>query len=1585
LAEAKVDLLAAQADRARSKQAFDVAVDWASLEAQMQAEVLSVIQAIYDQANASVKAEVDSTGLQVAWDIYDAQARDQALAYGYTLIKQINESTREQIGKAIARWIETDQDFEALVDDIWKLVPTNPFPNMHDRARVIAQTETTRVYAHSRLKSFEAAGLKRQRWRTAMDELVCPLCGPLGLANEQQGAVGEHGTFIDPTTGEKIGIPPRHVNCRCWIVEDLAELTELLTLQGEGGPQPKKPAQPKKPKKPKNVPPSVPSPTIPWKPAMTLDEAAQWTWGPYKDQQFYAQAPAAQWAKIKAGGLPPKYLDLKTTYSKPVGMTISMPVQVNVRNPLIVPSEGWADVLEEMGFDAQVGMEKLGQEIAAAGYDAVGYVGSDGSLTGLTVLDPSNAVVTVNRYGKPSSSTWKPPKKKTPGKAALPAGVPESEPANRPAVVWQASMTQADADAWVKGSALADKTYFNIPNEGALQNGIEMMNSPVVGKYTTLFEEYLVSEDVPVKVKVNNPYPVTHPSGTISQAVADGWDKKTPLGAWLKNKGYDSVIDGNMVFIFDASQAVYIDADAAVLPTVAKAPQVFPLDAWDIDHDLLLSRDLHDDGLWGAVKKGKRTTSYGAAVFDDNGRVLLRRPKGEFGGYAWTFPKGGIEPTEHPLTAALREVAEETGHEGQVIGLLSKPYKGGTTNTYMAIMRSKTFDASLMDMETEEIRWVSKEEAAELIQQGSNKAGVKRDLAILEDAFGEFEALQDASHRAALLNRIQQAKAAPVKTPLPPKRQPEQQFRWKADELISRGRVSGATHEALLYDAPDGSRWMFKPQEEFLAYNDRATYRMAGALGHEAAETHVVTIGGRVGSMQRWYTEASTTVRNTNRLTPAQTVQAQKEALFDWLISNHDGHDGNLLVLDDGRLVGIDKGQAFKFWGKDRLDWDYNPNSNVNVYSWHNKTLRAYAAGQDVRLFGPEHAEIKGFINRIEGLDDGEFQAILRPYAEKALAAGRLPGRDIDAFLAAATDRKNNIGKDWRALYEKAEAARRKALGLPEPGRGVLTPVDARLVADIKRSGFQGKSLLFGGADIENMTGLIYEIEGDGTVIEFKVRKEAEGRMFANLGDLPVSTTAAPKPNVSDPYWSDVQKVAVSYNHHYKPWADQIVPQYTKENTKVLLAKLQLRSDGDPIAAYYLDYIVKLDEAIAAGDKGMFGVLAVQYTPPPPAKEERPETRRPRRVDVTAVKVSSMEVRNENGRIIQTPGRQRTYSGKALNIVSPSGTLRLNYIPHANGNDSQYAKQGMARIIIDGKATEENIQEALTFLGDIGLNNRLATPQDVEWMYLIKTTYAAGGDLSSIVTASATVSQQTEELKRYWNKRLGVADVTKLPSYQPRPHFDSPAPVLRQKDGEFGIPRWRRFDITVEDLQREMPGYALQHNLNKLYGGGPSLSHLEVILNNNGSLISNEEKARLGVFAREESKESDEQSGGSTYAFTRIAGSGWRGASAGNLFFDPVLLLDTDVVSYRRDYFGKSYPEFIAEHRQRTIDGWKKNASSISNETNVKRGVSLVDYLISVRAQSETERKEIIKLFKSYGITHLQGTPVEDAVWVKRS
>ncbi len=61
--------------------------------------------------------------------------------------------------------------------------------------------------------------------------------------------------------------------------------------------------------------------------------------------------------------------------------------------------------------------------------------------------------------------------------------------------------------------------------------------------------------------------------------------------------------------------------------------------------------------------------------------VQHRRPDGTT---YWQFPGGGIDANEHPETAVLRELVEETGLTGRVVQqLFVIPYKYGYSTTYL--------------------------------------------------------------------------------------------------------------------------------------------------------------------------------------------------------------------------------------------------------------------------------------------------------------------------------------------------------------------------------------------------------------------------------------------------------------------------------------------------------------------------------------------------------------------------------------------------------------------------------------------------------------------------------------------------------------------------------------------------------------------------------------------------------------------------------------------------------------------------------------------------------------------------------------
>lgn len=263
---------------------------------------------------------------------------------------------------------------------------------------------------------------------------------------------------------------------------------------------------------------------------------------------------------------------------------------------------------------------------------------------------------------------------------------------------------------------------------------------------------------------------------------------------------------------------------------------------------------------------------------------------------------------------------------------------------------------------------------------------------------------------------------------------------WTVDNYESSG-LGGAHTKTVLRDE-NGDRWLFKPQDEFRAENDVTTSLLQKRVGLTAPDTYVTTYNGRVGSVQQLIGTKSTRKNafqgrnfDPTKITYADAQSVQRHHVFDWLIGNHDGHTDQF-IKHNGDMIGIDKGQAFKFFGKDSLDYTYNPNQKFIGDTVYNQMHRALAEGQDIKGFvfleGQKPSKLLSYIRDIQRIDDDEWRAIVRPYAEAAararmLARGSSFENDVEAFLDAAVARKNNLEKDLRRFHADILAKRGKA------------------------------------------------------------------------------------------------------------------------------------------------------------------------------------------------------------------------------------------------------------------------------------------------------------------------------------------------------------------------------------------------------------------------------------------------------------------------------------------------------------------------------------------------------------------------------
>jgi 8-oxo-dGTP diphosphatase len=107
----------------------------------------------------------------------------------------------------------------------------------------------------------------------------------------------------------------------------------------------------------------------------------------------------------------------------------------------------------------------------------------------------------------------------------------------------------------------------------------------------------------------------------------------------------------------------------------------------------------------------------GAVLVDGERVALVHRPRYD----DWTLPKGKNEPGEDDIAAALREVQEETGFHGRIerdLGVVRYTVEkhgavlAKVVRYYVMAVGAGAFEPN---HEVDELRWVTREQAAQLL------------------------------------------------------------------------------------------------------------------------------------------------------------------------------------------------------------------------------------------------------------------------------------------------------------------------------------------------------------------------------------------------------------------------------------------------------------------------------------------------------------------------------------------------------------------------------------------------------------------------------------------------------------------------------------------------------------------------------------------------------------------------------------------------------------------------------------------------------------------------------------------------------
>ena len=171
----------------------------------------TVNRMLQESADLGVNVAIDqleNVGFGFDWTLANTAARDWAATYTAELTGQINATTGRMVSQAVSRWIDNGETLDELIGD---LAPAFG----QSRAELIASTEVTRAFAEGNRIAYRESGVVTEwEWRTAADERVCPICGP--LAGKRRKLNGEPFSV-------GIDAPPAHPRCRCWVVPVIAE------------------------------------------------------------------------------------------------------------------------------------------------------------------------------------------------------------------------------------------------------------------------------------------------------------------------------------------------------------------------------------------------------------------------------------------------------------------------------------------------------------------------------------------------------------------------------------------------------------------------------------------------------------------------------------------------------------------------------------------------------------------------------------------------------------------------------------------------------------------------------------------------------------------------------------------------------------------------------------------------------------------------------------------------------------------------------------------------------------------------------------------------------------------------------------------------------------------------------------------------------------------------------------------------------------------------------------------------------------------------------------------------------------------
>ncbi len=253
----------------------------------------------------------------------------------------------------------------------------------------------------------------------------------------------------------------------------------------------------------------------------------------------------------------------------------------------------------------------------------------------------------------------------------------------------------------------------------------------------------------------------------------------------------------------------------------------------------------------------------------------------------------------------------------------------------------------------------------------------------------------------------------------------------------------GGAHSKSLHQGPDGGMWLFKPDKHTGGARAAAEAAASHALdlgGVPSVPVYQKTIDGQPGCIQPMVKGAKTLGGSPSSWTQGQVDSIVRYHVGAWLVGDHDGHTQNMLETPSGGLVNIDRGQSFKFFGRDKLDLGYTPNSGYGSVPVQQQLYAAFLGGGLAPGVKVNPAVTHPVIKSFEAIPDAQWRSVLHDTAHQGakadlhwvpkmraraakqygVAADQVTSAQIaEAFLDHACERKAALRSDFADFFTK--------------------------------------------------------------------------------------------------------------------------------------------------------------------------------------------------------------------------------------------------------------------------------------------------------------------------------------------------------------------------------------------------------------------------------------------------------------------------------------------------------------------------------------------------------------------------------------